>query len=67
MGNQNDPKEENRRRPYEKPTLRKLTQEEAKLKLIDLASNGDELAKEMLVMMFPQEVRKLSESKKKRA
>ena len=67
MGNQNDTKEENRRRPYEKPTLTQLTPEEAKLKLIDFASHGDEQAKQMLVMMFPEEAKKLSESKKKPA
>lgn len=60
MRNQNDPTEENRRKPYEKPAVTKLTPEEAKLKLIALASHGDEQAKEMLVMMFPEEARKLS-------
>ena len=64
MRNQNDPTEENRRKPYEKPTAAKLSPEEAKLKLIALASHGDEPAKEMLVMMFPEEARKLSSKKK---
>ena len=67
MGNQNDPGEEIRRKPYEKPTVRQLTPEEAKLKLIDLASHGDEEAKAMLEMMFPEEAKKLSTDKKKTA
>jgi hypothetical protein len=64
MGNHNDPGEENRRKPYENPTVTKLRPEEAKLKLIDLASHGDEQAKEMLVMMFPEEARRLSAQEK---
>ena len=64
MGNQNDPREKNRRKPYEKPAVRKLTLEEAKHKLIDLASHGDKQAKEMLATMFPEEARKLSTQEK---
>jgi hypothetical protein len=64
MRNQNDAREKNRRKPYEKPTVTKLTPEEAKLKLIAFASHGDEPAKEMLVMLFPEEARKLSSKKK---
>ena len=64
MGNHNDPGEENRRKPYEKPTVTKLTPEEANLKLIALANRGDEQAKEMLVMMFPEEARRLSTQEK---
>ncbi len=30
------------RKPYEKPTVTKLTTEQAKLKLLDHASKGDE-------------------------
>jgi hypothetical protein len=67
MANQDDPKEQNRRKPYEKPTLTQLTPEEAKLKLIDLVSRGDEQAKEMLVMILPDEAEKLSQRKKKSA
>jgi hypothetical protein len=67
MANQNNPKEDSRRKPYEKPTLTQLTPEEAKLKLIDLASRGDEQAREMLVMTFPEEAEKLSKNKKKSA
>jgi hypothetical protein len=67
MGNQNDLREENRRKFYEKPTVRQLTPEEAKLKLIALASHGDEEAKAMLEMMFPEEAKKLSTDKKKTA
>ena len=64
MRNQNDAREKNRRKPYEKPAVTKLTPEEAKLKLIALASHGDEPAKEMLVMMFPEEARRLSTQEK---
>lgn len=55
------------RKPYEKPTVKKLTPEEAKLKLVDLAQKGDVGAKEMLEMMFPEEAKKLSGSKRKSA
>jgi hypothetical protein len=44
-----------------------LTPEEAKLKLIDLASRGSQDAKEMLEIMFPEEANKLSTGKKKSA
>ena len=64
MRNQNNAREENRRKPYEKPTAAKLSPEEAKLKLIALANRGDEQAKEMLVMMFPEEAGKLSTQEK---
>ena len=67
MANQNDSKEQNRRKPYEKPTVTQLTPEAAKLKLIDLGSRGDEQAQEMLVMRFPEEAEKLSNDKKKSA
>ena len=67
MGNQNDLRDENRRKPYEKPTVRQLTPEEAKLKLIALASHGDKEAKAMLEMMSPEEAKKLSTDKKKTA
>jgi hypothetical protein len=48
------PKKNQGRKPYEKPTAMQLTPEEAKLKLIDLASRGSQDAKEMLEMMFPE-------------
>jgi len=67
MANPNNPKEDSRRKPYERPTVTQLTPEEAKLKLIDHASRGDEQAREMLVMTFPEEVEKLSKNKKKPA
>jgi len=40
-------------KPSEKPTATKLTPEQAKLKLIGVASNGDEGAKDCLEEMFP--------------
>jgi len=64
MRNQNNRRRQNRRKPYEKPAVAKLTPEEAKLKLIALANRGDEQAKEMLVMMFPEEAGKLSTQEK---
>jgi hypothetical protein len=43
-----------RGRPYEKPTLTKLTPEQAKLKLLGHASKGDKGAQELLELMFPE-------------
>ena len=63
MGNPNDSEKENRRKPYEKPTATKMTREEAKLKLLDLAKKGDEGAKEILERMFPEEAEKLNRKK----
>jgi hypothetical protein len=59
MGDANNPKEENRRKSYEKPTATKLTPQEAKLKLIDHVSRGNQEANEILEMMFPEESEKL--------
>jgi len=67
MGNPDAPKQMKLRKPYDKPTATKLTQEEAKRKLIDHASRGDEGAKDILEIMFPEEAKKLSTSKKKSA
>jgi hypothetical protein len=41
--------------PYEKPTVTKLTPEEAKAKLLDAANRGDQGAKDLLEMMSPEE------------
>jgi hypothetical protein len=62
-----DPKMEERRKPYEKPTATQLTKEEAKRKLIEHARRGDQGAKEMLEMMFPEEAQRLCIDKKKSA
>jgi hypothetical protein len=64
MGNPNDSGKEKRRSPFEKPTVTKMTPEEAKLKLLDLAKKGDNGAKEMLEMMLPEDAKKLSSRKK---
>lgn len=53
-------KQEQRRRPYEKPTAMKLTSEEAKLKFVDHATRGDQGANDMLEIIFPEEAKKLS-------
>lgn len=65
MGSSTGQKQEQCRKPYEKPTATKLTSEEAKLKLVDHASRGDPGAKDMLEMMFPEEAKKLSISQEK--
>lgn len=59
--------DEKRRKPYEKPSVKQLTPEEAKIKLVDLVNKGDEGAKEMLKTMFPEEARDLLDSKRKSA
>lgn len=50
------PNEENKRQrePYEKPTATKLTPEQAKVKLMDHATVGDEQAKELFDTLFQQ-------------
>lgn len=60
-------KKETHRKPYQKPTATKLTAEEAKLKLIDHARRGDEGARDLLEMAFPEDAKKLSTRKKKPA
>jgi hypothetical protein len=67
MGKSNDPGDDKSRKPYEKPIVTKLAPGEAKLKLLNLATRGDQGAKEMLEMMFPEKAEKLSKDKKKSA
>ena len=67
MGTSTGPKQEKPRKPYEKPTATRLTSEEAKLKLVDHASRGNQGAKDILEMMFPEEAKKLSTGGKKPA
>ena len=67
MGTAGPPKKEKRRKPYEKPTATRLTSAEAKLKLVDHAIRGDQGAKDILEMMFPEEAKKLSTGEKKPA
>ena len=55
------------KKPYVKPTATKLTHEQAKLKLLGLASTGDQGAKNLLEMMFPETPQKDSKGKKKSA
>lgn len=43
------------KKPYEKPVVTKLTREQAKLKLIGLATGGNDDAKELLDMIFQRE------------
>lgn len=61
MGKDKGPK------PYERPTVTKLTSEEAKSKLVEHARNGDREAMDLLEIVFPEEARKLSENRKKSA
>lgn len=68
MGKLNDEKKaSNTRRPYEKPTVTKLTPEQAKLKLLDHAIMGDQGAKDLLELMFPDELPKESKAREKSA
>jgi len=46
------------RKHYEKPTLTRLTPEQAKLKLVCRASKGDQGAKDFLERTFPDSVPK---------
>jgi hypothetical protein len=58
--NMKQPNKNTTRKHYEKPTAIKLTREEAKLKLMAPASRGDQGAKDLLEMMFPEDAKKLS-------
>jgi hypothetical protein len=60
-------KKNKQRKPYQKPTATKLSPEEAKFKLLDHASKGDEGAKDLLKMMFPEQAKLISENKKRSA
>lgn len=50
-----DPVRQLERKPYRKPELRKLTEEQAKLLLLGHASDGNEDAKELLKIFYPDE------------
>ena len=67
MGNPHGPEKATRRKPYEKPSITKLTAEEVKTKLIDHARRGDRRAKEILQTVFPEARKNISTSKKKSA
>ena len=56
-----------RRKPYHPPTVTMLTPEEAKIKLVEHARNGDGEAMDLLKIIFPEEAKKLSEPKAKSA
>jgi hypothetical protein len=58
---------EKTRKPYEKPTVMQLNPEEAKQKLLGLVMRGDQGAKQILEIMFPEEAEKGSNSEKKSA
>jgi hypothetical protein len=59
MGVSNHSQNGANRRPYEKPTATELTREEAKRKLSGHARRGNQDARELLGMMFPEEAKKL--------
>jgi hypothetical protein len=42
------------RKPYEKPTVTKLTPQQAKQKLLGLVNRGDEELQKRLELMFPE-------------
>ena len=44
-------------KPYQKPRLRKLTPEQASLMLLGYSSVGDQGAKDLLALVFPDERR----------
>ena len=67
MGKTNDGKKATTWKPYEKPTLTKLTPEQAQLKLLGPASMRDQGAKELLELMFPDAPPKDSKAKNKSA
>jgi len=43
-----------RRKPYQKPTMRKLKPEQAKLVLLGRVSVGDENARKLLEVLYPE-------------
>lgn len=55
------------RKPYQPPTVTRLTPEEARIKLVEHARNGDTEAMDLLKLIFPEEAKKLSEAKAKSA
>ncbi len=59
MDDQIDPGNAKQRKPYQKPTARQLSQNEARLKLLERARGGDQAAMELLELMFPEEARNL--------
>jgi hypothetical protein len=50
-----DPIPQIERKPYDKPKLRKLTEEQSRLLLLGHASVGNEDAKELLKIFYPDE------------
>ena len=63
MGNPDDPKKQKHRKPYQKPTATRVTPEEAKLKLANLAKKGDEAAKDLLETFFPDQSKNIPKKK----
>jgi len=55
------------KKPYVKPTATKITDEQAKLKLFGHATMGDQGAKDLLEIMFPEVPQRDSKGKKKSA
>jgi hypothetical protein len=51
------------RKPYEEPTVRRLTGEQAKFNLMGHAIMGDQNAMELLDMLFQQEKKKTRSEK----
>lgn len=63
----NHPERESYRKPYETPVARQKTPEEAKRKLIEHVSQGNQDAKEFLEMILADEAKTLSTGTKKSA
>jgi hypothetical protein len=67
MEEKSDKKPTLKKRKYEKPAVTKLTQEQAKLKLLAHAKKGDEGAKKLLELISADSPPKESKPKKKSA
>jgi hypothetical protein len=63
MEEKNDKTPTLKKRKYEKPTVTKLTEEQAKLKLLAHAKKGHEGAKELLELISPDSQQKRSKKK----
>lgn len=63
MEHPGDPKKQKHRKPYQKPTATRVTPEEAKLKIANLAEKGDEAAKDLLEAFFPDQSKNIPKKK----
>jgi len=66
-GKPRDKQSTTNRKPHSKPTVRRLTSEQAKLKIIGHAMMGNQGAKELMELLFRNTAQKPSYSEKKSA